>query len=126
MPVPASIIYDMTLILPKVVRFFPKVSAWCSTASCSSIALSQNYPNPFNSSTAFTYILPAGTQVDMAVYDLRGRRVRVLLQGLQEAGTHEAVWDGTAADGEEAVSGVYILVLRAGDTVERRKLVLVR
>jgi hypothetical protein len=84
-------------------------------------ALMQNYPNPFNPSTTITYELPQRSHVALTVFNMLGQQVATLLQGEQEAGFHESVFDGSGL-----ASGVYLYRLTAGGYVGTRKLVLVR
>ncbi|GAH59839.1 unnamed protein product, partial [marine sediment metagenome] len=71
-------------------------------------ALKQNYPNPFNLSTTLRFDLPRLTRVSIIVYDLRGREVVRLFNGLHPSGCcHQVEWDGQSADGRELPSGVY-------------------
>ena len=83
--------------------------------------LHQNYPNPFNPTTTIAYILPTSSAVRLTVYDVRGRAVRVLTDGLQPAGSHEATLDATGLP-----SGVYFYRLEAGHRMETKRLVLLR
>ena len=83
--------------------------------------LEQNYPNPFNPSTTIRYGLPSRSHVTLTVVNTLGQEVATLVQGEQEAGFHEAVFDATGL-----ASGVYLYRLTAGSYVETRKLVLVR
>jgi hypothetical protein len=76
-------------------------------------ALEQNYPNPFNPSTVIGYQLPAAGRVRLAVYDLLGREVTVLVNGEVEAGNHTAVFDAAGLS-----SGVYFCRLTTGDRVQ--------
>ncbi len=84
-------------------------------------SLSSPYPNPFNSTTTIGYSLPAAGVISLAVYDLSGREVARIADGVMPAGTHEAVW---VADG--MASGVYVVRLVAGGISVREKVVLVR
>lgn len=84
-------------------------------------ALDQNYPNPFNPATTIRYTLPAATHVTMEVFDILGRRVAVLSDGLQPTGTHEVVFDARSLP-----SGSYLYRLRAGDRTETRMMLLVK
>jgi len=83
--------------------------------------LFQNYPNPFNPSTSIRYGLPSRSHVTLTVYNTLGQEVATLVQGEQEAGFHEAVFDASGL-----ASGVYLYRLTAGSYVETRKLALVR
>jgi len=84
-------------------------------------ALHQNYPNPFNPSTTINYGLPNASEVRLAVYDLLGREVSVLVNGRKDAGVHEVRFDGSGLS-----SGVYLYRLTAGSFVQTRKMIVVR
>ncbi len=84
------------------------------------------YPNPFNPSTRIAFDLSARSRVQLAIYDVSGRRIAIILDGEMGAGRYEAVWNGRTVSGGAAVSGIYFCALRAGNTVETKKIVLVR
>ena len=84
------------------------------------------YPNPFNARTAIRYSLHAGADVELALFDVTGRRVATLADGLQAAGMHAVFWDGRTDSGVEAASGVYFYRLQVGDRQRSRKLLLLR
>jgi hypothetical protein len=90
------------------------------------VALAQNTPNPFNPATTIRYALPRDVDVNLRIFDLRGRLVRTLVDGVQPAGEHTVLWDGRTAAGATAASGVYLYRLRAGDEVRQRRMTLVR
>ncbi|MFC1800342.1 T9SS type A sorting domain-containing protein [Candidatus Eisenbacteria bacterium] len=80
-------------------------------------------PNPFGPQTTITYSLKRGGMVDISVFDVRGRRLRTLVEGYAHAGDHDIVWDGTDDSGAWAAPGVYLYRLRTGDIVETRRIV---
>jgi 1,4-alpha-glucan branching enzyme len=84
-------------------------------------ALDQNYPNPFNPSTVIGYRVPESGRVRLTVYDLLGREVAVLVDGVQTAGSHSVRWNAAGLP-----TGVYLYQLRAGSFTETRKLMLVK
>ncbi len=81
----------------------------------------QNYPNPFNPSTTIRYALPHTSGIEIRIYNTLGQEVRSLFEGVQEAGVHQVAFSGA-----DLASGLYVLVLKAGEFVESRKLLLVR
>ena len=83
--------------------------------------LLENYPNPFNPSTTIRYGLPSRSHVTLTIFNTLGQQVATLVEGEQEAGFHEAVFDASGL-----ASGVYLYRLTAGSYVETRKLALVR
>ncbi len=73
-------------------------------------------PNPFNPRTTFSFSLAATDRVKLEVFDLRGRKVRTVLDGVLPAGTYpdQFGWDGTGPDGSMMPSGVYFLRMVTG------------
>lgn len=90
------------------------------------VVLAQNVPNPGIASTAIRFGLPRAAAAKLTLFDVGGRRVRVLADGPREAGWHEIRWDGRDADGAEAAAGIYFYRLETAGGVEVRKLVLAR
>ncbi len=87
--------------------------------------LQQNFPNPFNPATKIRFSLDKKTRVKLAVYDVMGREVAVLLDEVKSAGEHEVLFSSLHA-ASALPSGVYFYKLTAGDLVETKKMVLVR
>ncbi len=85
-----------------------------------------NYPNPFNATTAITYSLPISTDVRVSIYDLTGRLVRTLISEYQEAGEHQAIWNGFDSRGEETASGVYFYSISADGRGETKRMTLLK
>jgi hypothetical protein len=92
-----------------------------------SVRLLQNQPNPFNPATTILYELPVRSSVRLAVFDARGRLVRLLEDGItRDPGTHRVEWDGQDAWGRQAGSGVYFCRLETAQLVAARRMVLVK
>jgi hypothetical protein len=90
------------------------------------LALGSNYPNPFNPQTTISFNLPKSGRVELSVFDIRGRLVRTLMDGVVEAGTHSSVWNGRNDQGAEAASGTYFYQLRTDSETLREKMVLLK
>ncbi len=84
------------------------------------------YPNPFNPSTKIRFNLAEAGKVELNIYDLSGRRVRTLLDGPMDVGTHELDWQGRDDAGHELASGVYFLRFSAGELRGSSKLTLLK
>jgi flagellar hook capping protein FlgD/galactose oxidase-like protein len=82
-------------------------------------------PNPATTDVAVEFALPRPGRATLHVYDVRGRLVRVLLDGEVTAGEQRLVWDGRAPGGERLTPGVYMLHLRAGGELLTSRIVLV-
>ncbi|RPH91988.1 MAG: glycosyl hydrolase family protein, partial [Calditrichaeota bacterium] len=85
----------------------------------SEFLLEQNYPNPFNPSTQITYQIPVSGQVNLAVYDVLGKQIMVLVDEFQETGIHSI-----QINAETLSSGIYFYKLQIGDFMGIRKMVL--
>ncbi|UCC79564.1 MAG: right-handed parallel beta-helix repeat-containing protein [Candidatus Zixiibacteriota bacterium] len=83
--------------------------------------LLQNYPNPFNAQTTIRFILTKSQDIELTVYDLLGRRVKILFDEYKEAGVHAVTFDASRLS-----SGVYFYRLEAGDAVETKRMVLLK
>lgn len=88
--------------------------------------LEQNYPNPFNPETTIRYQLKEISRVKLEIFNVLGQKVRTLVDGQVDTGSHSIVWDGRNDIGVSIASGVYIYRIKAGNFVKSRKMVLVR
>jgi len=83
------------------------------------LALLQNYPNPFNPKTVISCQLTVASRLRLAVYDMLGREVAVLMDEQKQPGEYTVTWDATGF-----ASGVYIYRLAAGQFAESKTMVL--
>jgi len=90
------------------------------------VTLYQNYPNPFNPSTTIAFFLPEKAAVKLDIFDVKGRKVMTLVDGLKEAGKHRIEWNGNNGRRKPVSSGIYYYRLSAGKDRITRKLVLMR
>ena len=89
-------------------------------------SLNRNMPNPFNPSTAIGYQLPEAGMVRLAIYNLLGQEVRVLVDERKEAGSFTATWDGNDELGRRVATGVYLYRIQAGDFAASRRMLLLK
>lgn len=88
--------------------------------------LMQNYPNPFNPNTTISYTLPAGSEVELTIFNILGQKTKTLVTNKQIAGSHEIQWDGRNEQGENVSSGIYLYSLKANGHTITKKMVLLR
>lgn len=89
--------------------------------------LQQNYPNPFNSSTKIRFSIPDKENVYIAIYNTLGERVKTLVKNQSyNPGVYEIIWDGTNEFGEKVSSGMYFYMLKSGEYMSIRKMVLIK
>jgi hypothetical protein len=93
-------------------------------------ALSQNYPNPFNPSTTISFEIPGSSSIKqrviLTVYDVRGRRVKTLVDSDLDSGSHRIHWDGRSDRGESVASGIYLYTLKTGGEIFIRKMTILK
>ncbi|MCL4548400.1 MAG: T9SS type A sorting domain-containing protein [Bacteroidetes bacterium] len=83
--------------------------------------LSQNYPNPFNPTTKISFSLPLKSQIKLKVFDVLGREIQILADGVYEAGKYEVEFKAT-----NLPSGVYFYNLTTGSNSITKKMLLVK
>ncbi len=89
-------------------------------------ALHPGFPNPFNGTATIPYELPERQPVLITVHNLLGQPVRILVQETQQAGSHQAFWDGKNEAGRDTESGLYIIRMQSGPFSAVQKMLLVR
>jgi hypothetical protein len=89
-------------------------------------ALYPTYPNPFNPSTTIAFDLPEGGHTQIAIYNILGEKVAVLVDRFLEAGAHEVIWNGTDATGRMQASGIYLVRMKSGSFTQARKMTLLK
>ena len=92
----------------------------------SETALIANYPNPFNPSTNIMFHLASASNISIDIYNIKGQRVRNLVNEYYLAGKHQKIWDGKDNQGREASNGVYFYQMKADDYTALRKMVLIK
>jgi len=90
------------------------------------VALRPAFPSPFTQSTTLGFDLPGASRARLFVYDVRGARVRVLVDENRAGGSHAVSWDGRDDAGARVASGVYYVQFEAAGVVQRQKIVLLK
>ncbi len=89
-------------------------------------ALGPVSPNPFSEAAVISYSAPTAASVSIDVYDVNGRLVQTVFSGQVEAGTHQAVWNGTDSAGSRVARGIYFCRMHAGEFSATEKIVMLR
>jgi hypothetical protein len=85
-----------------------------------------SYPNPFNPRAVIKYDISRNEHVDIAIFEISGRKVIQLDQGYRTAGSHSLTWDATNTYGQQVATGLYILRIQAGRQVKTIKMTYIR
>jgi hypothetical protein len=85
-----------------------------------------NYPNPFNPETSIKFALVKEDFVTIEIYNIKGEKVKTLLNSYKNTGVHNVIWNGTNDNGNTVSSGIYFYRLRAGELNETKKMLLMK
>lgn len=87
----------------------------------------QNYPNPFNPQTTISFSLQETGKINLSIYNIKGQKVKTLLNGNREVGSHTVVWNGKDSSDKEVSSGIYFYKLSVpGNRSEIKKALLMK
>jgi len=107
-------------------------SGWKATLTGSDVpeaftnALHQNYPNPFNPSTTIDYTVGENSPVEIAVFNVKGQRVRTLVRDVQPPGRYSVQWDGMNDRGTTVSTGIYFYRMQIGSFRDVKKMLLLK
>ncbi len=90
------------------------------------VEINQNYPNPFNAETKISFSLPSESVVRLEVFDMLGRRVATLADGVMPAGRHDVTWNGRTDSGESLSSGMYFYRLKTDNCDLTKKMMMLK
>jgi len=91
-----------------------------------SFRLNQNFPNPFNPTTKISYSLDKDSDISINIYDISGMLISTLQNEYQPQGEHSYIWDGTDDIGNRVGGGVYLYQVKAGESIQTKKMVLLK
>lgn len=87
----------------------------------------ENYPNPFNPTTMITFFTTEDTaNAELVIYNLKGQKVKLLVDEKLQAGCHQVVWDGKDENSKPVSSGIYFYKIKCGDYTSVRKMILMK
>jgi len=85
-----------------------------------------NYPNPFNPETTISYDISKQGKVSVDIFNLKGQKVKSLLNEIQEAGQHKIIWQGDNEAGKKVSSGTYFFKVKSGEEEIVKKMLLMK
>ena len=89
--------------------------------------LYNNYPNPFNPETTISFSVPENSKTKVSIFNIKGQKVKDLLNENLEKGNHSVVWHSKDNSGKSVASGVYFYQLEVnGKTQDIRKCLLLK
>jgi hypothetical protein len=88
--------------------------------------LQGNYPNPFNPVTFVNFSLAKEAAVSVDVYNIKGQKVKTLVNDIMSAGIHKIEWNGKDDSGKNVASGIYFSKMRSGRYTSTKKMILMK
>jgi hypothetical protein len=110
----------------RAIRFAPGLDVEDEAQAPALMTFASPSPNPFSSLLQISYSLAEGASVAAYVYDLSGRCVAELTEGMESSGQHSLTWDGTGMSGMPCPDGIYLITVSAGGTALSKSAILLR
>jgi len=88
--------------------------------------LKNNYPNPFNPSTNISYSLSIENFITIAVYDLIGNKVKILVSDYKDIGNYTVNWNGVNEKGVSVPAGLYLFSIEVDEFRQTKKMILLK
>jgi len=87
----------------------------------------QNYPNPFNPETTIAFSIANNAQhTQLEIYNIKGQKVKTLVNEQLEVGRYKAIWKGTDNSGRKVASGIYFYKFNTNDYHKINKMILIK
>ncbi|MCD4819294.1 MAG: T9SS type A sorting domain-containing protein [Candidatus Cloacimonetes bacterium] len=83
-----------------------------------------NYPNPFNPTTTIQFNLQIDTKVELAIFNVKGQKIKNLIKKRLQKGKHSIVWSGLNEHNKSVSSGIYLYKLKAGNQVSVNRMLI--
>ena len=85
-----------------------------------------NYPNPFNPTTTISFNLPSDSDVSIDVYNVKGQKVKTLVNQKMVAGNNNVIWNGDDNNGSKVSSGIYFYKVKTNQATAMKKIMLLK
>jgi aminopeptidase N len=124
---PDSVLLDPEQWILREVEMIPSIYWPGDPTLPERVELSNPYPNPFNNSVTITFLIHGPIRnIDLAVYDILGRKVSTIVSGILGSGYHTYTWDGSADSAGKVSSGIYILKLDGGTLKDSKRITFLK
>ena len=88
--------------------------------------LNQNFPNPFNALTKIDYYLYKEEKIKLSIYNIEGKKIKVLKSEKQQPGYGSIFWDATNKFGQPVPTGIYFLKMNVSEIMQTKKMILLK
>ncbi|MCL1827197.1 MAG: T9SS type A sorting domain-containing protein [Candidatus Cloacimonetes bacterium] len=106
--------------------FFPDAEPPIEIPSEPLVFSTSHYPNPFNPETTIAFTIPADSKVELNIYNIKGQRVKKLINSPYTAGNHKIVWNGKNEQGQQVSSGIYFYQFKTDTDQDIKKMLLMK
>lgn len=113
--------FNMTCTLPQV-----SIEEELIPNSSFQISNLTNYPNPFNPTTTISFDLPTDSEVSVEVYNVKGQKVKTLINTKMTQGQHKIIWSGLDSNNKPVGSGIYLYKVKAGNLEAVKRMILLK